>query len=374
MPRAAWTLFSTIYFPDVLAPATRRILSRAPRQWEGSVIPASLPEQAGVGLAARARQLTILSVKAIVSIAVVWFLLNKIDIAALASRLGADAILPLALGFGVGALVIVVSALRWWGIHYRLRAPIRFGFAIPATMECFTLNLLLPGSVGGDVVRAARASRQCGRTREAIMAVLLDRGGNLAALTIMCIAALPFLDASTASRNIEIAVFILATVGVLGVTTVYLAPFLLGRSPLKTWRPVREFMRLGFILRTILHLPRAVCEIAALSFVIQALNIAMLWAAALAIAQEELPLFTLVIATAFGMLGSALPVSVGGLGVREAAVVWVFLETGRAENTAIMIAILYAVLVLSQAIPGLLIWAFGRLPPIVSLTERQTDI
>jgi hypothetical protein len=74
------------------------------------------------------------------------------------------------------------------------------------------------------------------------------------------------------------------------------------------------------------------------------------------------------------MLGSALPVSVGGLGVREGAVVWVFLETGLAENTAIMIAILYAVLVLSQAIPGLLVWAFGRLPPIVSLTERQTDI
>jgi glycosyltransferase 2 family protein len=338
------------------------------------VIPSAQSEPTEARTGRRPRQLIILLLKALTSIAIIGFLLNKIDFATLASRLDSGSVLPLAGGIGVGILIIVVSAFRWWGIHHRIGASIPFRFSVPATMECFTLNLLLPGSIGGDVVRAARARRLCGRTREAIMAVLLDRGGNLAALTIMCIAALPFLGASMASRNIEVAVFVLATVGILGVTAVYLAPFLLGRSPLKTWRPTREFIRIGFILRRILHLPRAVCEIAGLSFVIQALNIAMLWAAALAVSQEALPLFTLVIATTFGMLGSALPVSIGGLGVREGAVVWVFLETGLAENTAIMIAILYAVLVLSQTIPGLLVWAFGRLPPILSLTERQTDI
>ena len=306
-----------------------------------------------------------LALKALISIALIWFLLNKIDFTTLGARLGTGSVLPLTAGIIVGVLIIVVSALRWWGIHYRLRAPVPFVFSIPATMECFTLNLLLPGSVGGDVVRAARASRLCGRTREAIMAVLLKRGSNLAALTIMCIAALPFLDIPTASRNIDIAVFVLSLIGIAGVTAVYLAPPLLGRTRLNKLRLVREIVRIGFILRRILHLPRAVCEIAALSFFVQALNIVMLWVAALAVTQETLPLFTLVIATTFGLLGSALPVTFGGIGVREGAVAWVLVETGLDQNTAIMIAVVYGALVLSQAIPGLFVWAFGRLPPLV---------
>jgi glycosyltransferase 2 family protein len=318
----------------------------------------------------RVRSLAILGLKAIISIAIVWFLITKVDFETLSARLGTNAALPLVFGIVLGLLTMVVTAVRWWRIHHRLRADIPFRFAIPATMECYALNLALPGSVGGDIVRAARARQLCGRTREAVMAVLLDRGGNLAAQMVLCIAALPFLHNSMASNNLEVAVLSVTLIGALGVAAVYLAPLLVGRSKLERIRLIRELIRVGLILRRILHFPSAVCEIAVLSFGIQAIGVIILWTAVLAIGLETPPLFTLVVAMSFGMLGSALPISFGGLGVREGAVVWVFLETGMAEDTAFMIAIVFGALILSQTIPGLYIWAFGRMPPIISSTEN----
>ncbi len=329
--------------------------------------PRPIPSNPEAG--SRRRELVILSVKATVSLAIVWFLATKVDFETLASRLSAEALVPLTIGIIAGILMMVLTAVRWWGIHYRIRAPIGFPFSIPATMECYALNLALPGSVGGDIVRAARAARVCGRMREAIMAVLLDRGGNLSAQMVMCVAVLPFLHISTASRDLQIAVILVTAVALVGVAVVYLSPALLGRSPLKRLRPVRELVRVGFILHRILNFPRAVFEIAFMSFVIQAGNVIMLWMAILAIGHGSVLLFTLIVAASFGMLGSALPVSFGGLGVREGAVVWVLLETGMAEAEAFMIAIVFGGLVISQAVPGLFIWAFGRLPPVIDLQK-----
>lgn len=319
----------------------------------------------------RLQKRTILSLKALISLAIVWFLVTRVDFTALMDRLGADAAFPLAAGVVAGVLIMCVTALRWWGIHHRISAPIPFPFSIPATMECYALNLALPGSVGGDIVRAARARRLCGRLREAIMAVLVDRGANLAAQMAMCIAALPLLHGAMASADLEAAILVIAGTGAAGAVCVYFAPPFLGRSPLRRKvRIVGELMRVGFIFRRIAHLPRAVVEIALLSFVIQGLNIAMLWAAVAAIGHPTLPLFTLAVAMAFGMLGSALPISFGGLGVREGAVAWVLLETGMPQQDAFMIAIVFGALVLSQAIPGLFIWAFGRMPRIMELADR----
>ena len=314
----------------------------------------------------RNRQLFLLAIKGSVSIAIVWFLIDNIDFGVLSERLDSHAVGPLIMGFLTGILIMGVTALRWWGIHRSVQAPIPFLFSIPATMECYALNLALPGSVGGDVVRAARAQRLCGRLRESIMAVLLDRGGNLAAQMAMCLAALPFLQSAMASYDLKLAIYSVVAIGLIGILVIYGAPAVIGSSRIRRRLLVRELMRVGFIFRRVVHFPMAVIEIAFLSFVIQALNVIMIWAAALAVGFEGVPFVTLVLAMTFGMLGSALPISFGGLGGREGAVVWVFLETGMARDDAFMIAIIYGALVLSQTLPGLLILVGGRLPPIVN--------
>ena len=328
--------------------------------------PLSHPSTTAVSRRSVYRRLFFLVIKGSVSIAIVWVLVSRIDFQLLSERLDSHDILPLAFGFLTGILIMVVTALRWWGIHRRIRASIPFLFSVPATFECFALNLTLPGSVGCDVVRAARARRLCGRLRESIMAVLLDRGGNLAAQMTMCLTALPFLQSSMASDDLKLAIYSVFSIGVIGVLVIYGAPAMIGNSRFKRFRLARELMRVGFIFRRIVLMPVAIIEIACLSFIIQTLNVVMIWAAVLALGYEGISPFTLIIGMAFGMLGAALPISLGGLGVREGAIVWVFLETGLALHDALMIAIVFGALVLSQAVPGLLILVSRRLPPLIN--------
>lgn len=312
------------------------------------------------------RRIVLLALKGCVSVVILWLLIEKIDFRVFSDRLNANAIGPLSVGLVSGILIMMVTAVRWWSIHRRMGAPISFPISIPVTMECYALNLALPGSVGGDVVRVARAKTMSGKFRESIMAVLLDRGGNLATQMLLCLIALPFLHSAMASRDLKVAIFSIAAMGLAGLLVIYGAPPLFGRSRIRRFFLARELIRAGFILRRIVHLPIAVLEVGILSVVIQALNVLMMWTAVLAVGHMEAPFLALVIAMAFGMLGSALPISFGGLGVREGAVVWVLLETGMAENDAFMIAIVYGALVISQAIPGLLILLSGRLPPIIA--------
>jgi uncharacterized membrane protein YbhN (UPF0104 family) len=314
----------------------------------------------------RRRNAIILSIKALVSLAIVWFLATKVEFETLSSKLTAEALAFVVIGISVGVTMMVLTAVRWSRIHRCIRAPVHFSFAVPAVMEGYALNLALPGSVGGDIVRVARAARLCGKIRESIMAAMIDRGGNLSAQMITCLSALPFLHAVTASLDLQVAVILVTSCVAMGVIAVYFSPLLLGRIRLKSVRIVRELVRAGFILHRILHFPGTVAEIAVYSLLLQAMNVIMLWMAVLAVGHQSIPLPAMMVAASFGIIGSALPVSFGGLGVREGAVVWVLLEIGMVEAEAIMIAIVFGGMVLSQAIPGLFIWAFGRLPPILN--------
>jgi uncharacterized protein (TIRG00374 family) len=81
----------------------------------------------------------------------------------------------LALGFAVCLAAVLVTFLRWYllvwaqGLPFRVRDSLRIGFI------GYFFNLLIPGAVGGDLVKAVLLAREQQRKTVAVATVLLDR-------------------------------------------------------------------------------------------------------------------------------------------------------------------------------------------------------
>jgi uncharacterized protein (TIRG00374 family) len=87
---------------------------------------------------------------------------------------------PVAWGYLVAALVIYQAAvlltlLRWFVLVRAQGLPFRLGDAIRLGLLGFFFSTFLPGSVGGDIVKAAALARVQSRRTVAVATVLMDR-------------------------------------------------------------------------------------------------------------------------------------------------------------------------------------------------------
>lgn len=134
----------------------------------------------------------LLALKATVSIGLLAYLLIHLDVSAIAASIRSASVrepvivLLLLLSFLGGSFLIVISALKW---RYLLRAV---GFEVSRTFACrlYTMghfaSALLPGIVGGDVLRTYLASREAGVASSGVAAtVIAERVAGVACLGLM---------------------------------------------------------------------------------------------------------------------------------------------------------------------------------------------
>jgi len=91
----------------------------------------------------------------------------------------------LALAFALCLAALVSTFVRWWllvrvqGLSLRFRDAIRVGFVGNA------VDLIVPGQVGGDVVKAAFLCRTQERRTRAVASILIDRGVGILGLFVL---------------------------------------------------------------------------------------------------------------------------------------------------------------------------------------------
>lgn len=251
---------------------------------------------------------------------------------------------------------IVLSAYRWHFTTKRLGRPLPIGRAISEYYLASLLNMLLPGGVGGDAVRATRE----GKAREgaadkaygvAASAVILERlAGQVAFFMVAAIgiACWPLLLGDT-----------------LPVGTGWLVaapPLILGSLVLLVWvgtrlapRPLANWLKtLGPSIRKAWLTDSAWLIQAALSFAIALLYIAVF---ALASAAIGAPLGLLAAAALIPLvlLTMLVPISIGGFGLREGAAAALWPLAGFAGSDGLAAALLYGVVSIVGALPGALV-------------------
>ncbi len=282
-----------------------------------------------------------------------WLLLRKIDISAVWRA--AQTMSPMVFVSAVLLLVVQmgVCGLRWQMVVKALGAHLGFGKAVAVFAVGTFFGLVLPGAVGGDVVRMWTTHRAGLPLAAAVNSVLLERLATMFALVVLVTVSEPLL-ANRVPNPESLWLFPALTVlGVAGTGTV----MLLDRLPesMLRWRLVRGLARLAADTRTLFLDPRKglpVLAVAVLGHINLGL-VAYVLARGLGI---EISLVDCVVLFMPAVLVATLPISIAGWGAREVAMVALFGYAGVPAPQALALSILYGLASTLIALPGGLLW------------------
>lgn len=250
------------------------------------------------------------------------------------------------------ALAQVISSVRWALLARPLgfRQPVRqfIGFYYIGMF----FNLVLPTSVGGDVVRAWYLDGGSGRRFDAFVSVLADRGSGLVILVLMGGAAVLLcpLDLPPAvSRTVG---------GLAGGTLLGLAALPLVLRYTRRFDRARQIADKGLVyLRDV----RLLALTTVLSVLVQTANVLLVWLIGLSINAPVRPAFYWVLMPAVTIV-TLLPVSVNGMGVREGATVVLLGAVGVGAGTAVSLALLWFLAGAAVGLSGAGFYLLGNFP------------
>jgi hypothetical protein len=256
------------------------------------------------------------------------------------------------LAVGVLGVTQLLSSLRWQIIARPLgfERPLRqlTGFYFIGMY----FNLLLPTSVGGDVVRACYLDGRSGRRLAAFFAVFLDRlSGLLMLLALACLAAcLCPLDLPAWVRW---GVWGTAAGVLVGIAAL---PLLASQSE----KGARKVQRLREAVRTV-SCPRVLLSTSALSLTVQCSNVLIVWLIGQAIHANVPGSYYWIIVPMVSLL-TLLPISVNGMGVREGGMALFLAPLGVGNEIAVTLAFVWFLVQTVVSLGGGLVYLFGRFP------------
>jgi len=267
----------------------------------------------------------------------------------------------------LGALAMTLpmqclSAWRWRYTARRLGVPLPFRRALAEYYVASFLNSTLPSGVAGDAARVWRHGRnQPGAGREryrgALHAVLLERAAGQFAIAIVLVAGLVL--NSELLATLPGALWLLIPI----VLIVVLLQCVLVSLALGVWirRPAGIVRQLADDLRRAWTPGRVFLFQLLLSLVVAVSYLLIFYLAGRAAGHVLQPAVAL-LAIPVVLYAMILPVSVGGLGLREltAAGLWPLLDMAAAQG--VLTALLYGGVVLAGSMPALVFLFFGQRP------------
>lgn len=299
------------------------------------------------------------SAKIAVSAALLGFLFSKID----TSRLWASArqaSMPwLVAALGVQALALIVSTWRWQILLAAQDVKLRNRTLLGSYMVATFFNNFLPSNVGGDVIRIRDTAAASQSKTLATTIVLVDRSLGLMALVLMSA-----VSATAAARLYGSGVLPIwpswlwgcFLAGAAIVAPVMYAPEGFGRllQPLTVVHPEWVGSRIDKLTATLSRFrdrPSALAGCFSAAVFVQGMMIAFYLAVVYAL-RIPVPTSELAVIVPISLAVQMLPVSVNGLGLREATFSFFFARLGLPIESAVLLSLMGAVLVMIFSLSG----------------------
>ncbi len=304
------------------------------------------------------RQALIWSIKIIVSTGLLYLLLSRVDLARLWVIARTASVAWLGVALGLYFLMVFISAWRWGVLLHAQHVAVGLGALLRSYLVATFFNNFLPSNIGGDVIRVRDTARAAGSKTRAATVVLVDRGiGLLALVLIAAIGASLATSTSPAMAAFGPGLLWLAfVVGTLAGGVVLMRPAALGRllAPLQAlhqeWVEER-ISRLVSALGRFRESPSALAIGFGGGIVVQGVLVLFYAAIAQAIL-VPIPLEHLAVLIPLSFIVQMAPVSVNGLGVREATFSFYFAGLGLPLESALALSFLGAALVMLFSLSG----------------------
>ena len=307
-----------------------------------------------------------LAVKIGVSLALYVYIFKKVDGGALWQKTRTADPTYLLVAIFVYLLVQIVSAYRWYCLLTPLQIKVPFRRIVGLYFLGMFSSLFLPAVIGGDVVKIYYLNKEAGSLTGATTSVFLDRDLGLGALLAIAMVAAGF--GGTRFNGLPLApVFGLIMIGfaLANLALFYRPTYSLLHKALKLFKLKKsdeKVERLFKSFNTYRGHAGLIATATALSIVIQFGGIAVN-----AVAGAGVGLHTdrgivdyLVFIPAISLI-SMIPISINGMGWREAAYIVLFTSAGGDKSSTAMLALLWLVVLVVTSLPGGLIYVFQGL-------------
>jgi glycosyltransferase 2 family protein len=255
----------------------------------------------------------------VVTVLAFWVVLHSIDLGAVVDLIGRAA--PLALG--VAGLVVIAqfAVLVWrWQLVIHILGGKSVGF-VPLSVflgHSFLVGQVLPSSVGGDVARTVMLARLTGAAAAA-RSVVCDRLIGFAGLALLVVPTLPIIAGKMGGLTLFLALTIAALGTMAAVALALAAPAVVHAVP---WMG-RPLAVVAGDLRLALRSGNVSLVAVALAVGSNLLAVLLIYIFGLAIGADMRGLDCLVFVPP-ALLASSVPISLGGWGVREGALLAAF--------------------------------------------------
>jgi uncharacterized protein (TIRG00374 family) len=309
----------------------------------------------------------VLPLRIVASVVMLGILLRKVHLSSLVPDWDEHAIVFLLGGLVVTAIGIVLSALRWRAVLAALGLPAKVRRLLNHYLAGLFVGNFLPSTIGGDVLRVARQSADNGDRPSTFASVVLERLTGWLVLPVITLSAFVINPGLRRLGNATLLAFVLSVATLVLLCALLFAaahPRVGGRlADSEGWQRFLGAVHLG--LDRFRRHPAAVANVLVVGFAYQLAVVLSAFLAARAIGMDVGPTAILAFMPA-GAIAQVLPISLGGLGVREGAFVLFLHPLGVQRGEAIALGLLFYGMNLVVSLLGAPSFAVGSRAPVTA--------
>jgi uncharacterized protein (TIRG00374 family) len=301
-------------------------------------------------LNARSKGILVFLLKALVTAGCLWWLSSYFDYVQVRGALAGLSPLLLILAIILHFLSFVAGGVRWWLLFRHLGGGITFRQVWPSYYLGVFYNNLLPSLYGGDIARTARLYAAGMSGSSLVSSAFFDRVLGLAAVISMGIFAMAFSPADIENK-VAAGMFGLGLLVVLLVTALVMLPrwaISLDSGLGKRWPRLHAVLACFPRFREAPGLVLAAFGLSVLNQLLVVL-VFILLAPGLGV---HIPVFQFMVILMLVFLIASLPISLGGLGAREGAMMSLLLPLGVEPASVIALSVGYLLVLWACTLPG----------------------
>lgn len=290
-------------------------------------------------------------IKLIITIAIFYFLFRNIDFEEFSKILFNSHGGWIFVALLMQLISTYLAAYRWFKISQLLVFKERLSFYVQSYFKGTFFNQVLPSSIGGDAVRIIDLTRKEYDKKDAFYGVFVDRVVGLVGLLVLnLIASLLFFG--TFEEDFSLLIIFIALSGIAGFTLLFHLHRLTFLADIKF---LNLFVRLANRLNKLYASRLLLIKHISISVVVHLFSVLTMYGLSLALSLE-LSFETLLIAVPPVFLLTIIPISLAGWGVREGAMIGIFMLVGADQTKVLAMSILYGLLLIVSALPGSYFW------------------
>ena len=301
--------------------------------------------------------------KLLVSLVLMAWLYRHVDLTGLGAIIAGTRLELLALVFALLFFNTAISTLKWRILLKADDVSLPFGSLLASYMVGSFFNVFLPSNIGGDAYRIYDVARQSAKPVHTFASVFVDRLSGFCALAIMgFVFPLSSLGLFSDSRVLWLPLLVFAAI-------VLLIWGLYQQKLLRWGLHLTRLDRIGRIgtsldqfldsIATYRSKDGVMTRIMGVSFCFQFTVIVCVYVLSQAIGMHIPFVFFCVFVPLISLL-EALPISIFGLGLRDAGYVFFFTQVGASREDGLAMALLYVAVSLVYAAVGGLVFAVKR--------------